>query len=215
MKKILFVLLGLCLAVSAAHADWKYTDIPWTHPGIAADLQNGSSGTTTVGLRGWLRDTTYIPMAAAKVDTTGEWTMTDCEFVNPVTYGHPAADTAFAGFFLLVADSAVGSTVHFGDGCTVELQVNYGRSSAGWNSLVTYTLNPTSGNKVLAVPITSALVAVDTDVSKGSTAAPVIRALAPRMRAIFTGGTSAAAPQTRIRVLKFYSNVVKAGRDFN
>lgn len=211
-KKLLFAVLGLCLFSSSAFAEWKMTDVPWSHPGAMEALSAGSSGTTFVGLRGWLRDTLYIPMADSKVDTTGEWTMLDAEPVSPVEYGRTSTtpDTAIAGYVVLVPDSATASTIVWG-AATAVLQVNYGRG-ANWQTLSSLTISPTSGSKQLFVPIITSTATQTVDL--GPTAPP-LTAFAPRMRLIFTGGASAAGPQTRVRVLKYYKNVVKAGRDFN
>lgn len=197
----LLCVLGVAASAGDALAYWKLQPVKWTHPGTTPH----SDFTVVAGLRGWARDTLTIPMAAAKVDTSAEFSLLDCDMPTPIDYGRTATtgdSTAFA-FVCLVADSGVASSVNWKN-TTVALQVNYG-DGAGWQTGLSWATLPTDGQKVNILPIWSSLSALTNDLPVDLTSP--LGLVAPRARIIVTGGTAVAAPQTRIYVKKFYRNV--------
>lgn len=203
ITRALFGALLLTTAlVATANAAWVYQPVKWTHPG----LTSSQDGTLFANHKGFVRDTTWLPMAAAKVDTTAEFSLSDAELIGPAEYGRTSttADTLVGAWVLLVADSNVASSVNWKN-TTVTLQVNYG-SGAGWQTAPTLTVTMTDGQKVLPIPLVASVPALTNDIPVDLTT-PVLAFGAPRYRAIVTGGTSVAAPMTRVYVKKFIRGV--------
>lgn len=201
MKRFTRALFGALLLLTAfastALAEWKLEPVKWSHPG----LTSSQDGTTWAGLRGgFLRDTLYLPIAASKVDTTAEFSLMNCESPTASDMGKTSTtvDTLAGAYVIFQPDSAVASTITWG-AATCAIQVNYG-NGANWQTAYTYTLDPTAGQKQFVVPIYW----VSTPANDTAPALGQVGAIfGPRVRAIFTGGTSAAGPSTRVFVKKF------------
>lgn len=204
MKRFTRALFGALLLLTAfastALAEWHFEPVKWSHPGITSSTDFGSVALAVH--RGFVRDTTWIPMAVARVDTSAEFSLLDCDPIPPAQYGRTAAtgDSTALAFVCLVADSSVASTVTW-NSTAVQLQVNYGRG-AGWQNASNGSGIPTSGQKVLIAPIWASLSALTNDLPIDLTSP--LGNVAPRARIIVTGGAaSVAAPSTRIYVKKW------------
>lgn len=202
MNRFTRALLGALLLVTAfasvALAEWKLEPVKWSHPGITSTTDFGAVALATH--RGWVKDTTWVPIAAARIDTTAEFSLMNCETPTAQDFGSTGStvDSLAGAWVFFVPDSNVASTIVWG-AATVSIQANYGQG-ANWQTVYTYTADPTSGQKQLAIPI-FVRAGITTDL--GPKLDFPMGAFAPRCRAIFTGGTSAAGPSTRVYVKKF------------
>lgn len=209
MKKLLFALVGLCLMVASASADWRMEDLKWTHPG--ATYSTGASQMVIV--RGFLRDTTWLPLTgsgAAVSDTSTEFSMLDCSAPSAQIFGHTStADTLTAAVVYLVADSSVSSTI-VTEALVWTIQANYSQTSnAQWVTINSGTVGKTtSGHKVQAFPIYT-VSRQDTDLSPDVLSPMYV--FAPRLRVIITSAGSVAMPSARLRVKKWYE-ITRAGK---
>lgn len=206
MKRFTGALMGALLTLTAlvtfsspSEAAWKWEygangGPKWHHTG-RGDLGFSENGTTRSS------DTLYVSAAPARADTTTEWTMLDVDAIGYIEQGSATADSVASAYFVIQSDSTTASTVNFKN-TTVTLQVNYGQNIGGW-STVRSALSPlaTDGAKILIVPIWDRLAAITTDL--GIDLAHPFDSHAPRMRAIVTWGTSAAAPSSAIGIKKF------------
>jgi len=204
LSPALFVLSLLAFA-APAFAGWKLDDkVKWRHFG-RGDIgfsENGFATATSTPISPRGSDTLWVSAAPARVDTTSEWSMLDCDTEPLTTQGANTADSLAAAYFIIAADSNVASTVNFKN-TTVTFQVNYGFNAGNWQTIFGAAIStlPTDGTKTLIVPIFRRLAAITTDL--GIDLGHPGDAFAPRMRALVTWGTAAAAPQCRIRIKKW------------
>ena len=150
--------LALVSFTATANAGWSYESVKWRHLGRGA-LGFSENGTARIC------DTLYVSAAPARVDTTAAWSMLDCDNLFATEQGQTAttADSLAPAYVVIQADSSVASSVNFKN-TTVTIQVNYGTSSAGWQTLHS-ALSPlaTDGTKTLIVPVFQRLLSITTD----------------------------------------------------
>ena len=196
LTRIALAMLLVTAFAATAHADWNTVPVMWKHWGLTE-----SNAATFSGLRGWMRDTTYIPMAAAKVDTSAAFSLEDVDMITNLDFGRTATtgDSVASAYVVLVADSSVASSVNWKD-TSVKLQVNYGQG-AGWQDAQSWALLMTDGQKVMPLPIWQATATITNDLPINLASPSLL--YAPSCRVIVTGGTSVAAPQTRIFIRKY------------
>lgn len=208
---------SLAAWAGSAHAGWTLDDkVRWRHFG-RGDIGFSEAGFATslsnpVTPRG--SDTMYVCAAPARVDTTTEFSLLDCDAQPTTSQGATAVDSLVGAWFIIVADSNVASTVNFKN-TTVTFQVNYGGNAGNWQTVFSAVSTlATDGTKNLIVPIWRRLAAVSTDLGIDYTYPDAI--MAPRVRALVTWGTSSAAPQCRIRIKKWATGPViqRQGSDF-
>lgn len=193
------LLAAIALVVTAplAHARWSEPqDISWWR----------ARSNTVQGFPN-RADTLYTPIAASKADTSAAFNLLDSDLPGIWALGKSAADSTQVGWLVILGDSTVTNTVNF-KATTCAIQVNWGASSIGWTTAVTYTSAQTDGTKFWAIPLFASLGAL-TDY--GIDAAQVGYLFAPSLRVIVTGGSSATVPMARIRLIKYRAPGAPAG----
>jgi hypothetical protein len=199
----LLVIVALSAFSPPADAAWTITkrgDINWRHRGAGAiGFGQPASG---------FSDTSSVSAAPARLDTTTEWSMLNCDNMTVGAQGTVTEDSLAPAYFILQADSSVASSVAYTT-TAIQFQVNYGSSDVGWVSTngTAYPHNFTNLAKIVHQPIWSRVSGLlDKDAmaeAGGATTGATPGIFAPRMRAIVTWGTAAAVPTCRIFVKKW------------
>lgn len=207
-RAVLGALLLIAAITAPALAEFHMVPVKWTHPGVTSSTNFGAVVLATH--RGYVRDTTWIPMAASRVDTTAEFSLLDCDPIPSFATGHTSTtqDTTLLAYVVLTSDSTAASSVDW-DQSTVAMQVNYGDRIGGWETAFTFhgSLDWVSGQKSVRVPIAAGVTTNTTDSFADYNAS--LANVAPRCRLIVTGSAAVAAPSARVFVMKWNATSIE------
>lgn len=215
---LILVSAALTLFAGIAQARWSEPqDISWQR------TRTWNYGLTTGYYNVSARpDTAFTTLAASKADTSVAFTLLDADIPGANNQGTvvTANDSVAFAYLVLVSDSLLAPVFK---ASTCAVQVNWSKGLVGaslatgavskaWVTVATYTCSQTDSVRTWPIPFTSIGVKAGAEASlMGKDLIQRNWQFAPAVRVIVTGGSSAAVPACRMRLIKYRAPGSAAG----